>query len=138
MLYYKATAGCGVGMFVGVSARTRAAPVTLILGRVAALPPPSAALRHEGPSSFSLTPAGATGGCRCAFFISNTYEAYHLPGLLGWYPHAHMHRPSRDRPSRRPVTLPSAAFIDSSRLPVQPSPSPPGSVRVLKKLELEA
>jgi hypothetical protein len=37
MLYYKATAGCGVGMFVGVSARRRAAPVTLILGRVAAL-----------------------------------------------------------------------------------------------------
>ena len=31
MLYYKATAGCGVGMFVGVSARKRAAPVTLIL-----------------------------------------------------------------------------------------------------------
>ena len=28
MLYYKATAGCGVGMFVGVSARKRAAPVT--------------------------------------------------------------------------------------------------------------
>jgi hypothetical protein len=27
MLYYKATAGCGVGMFVGVSARKRAAPV---------------------------------------------------------------------------------------------------------------
>ena len=50
MLYYKATAGCGVGMFVGVSARKRAAPVALILGRVAALPPPSAAflspLRH--------------------------------------------------------------------------------------------
>ena len=43
MLYYKATAGCGVGMFVGVSARKRAAPVALILGRVAALPPPSAA-----------------------------------------------------------------------------------------------
>ena len=41
MLYYKATAGCGVGMFVGVSARKRAAPVALILGRVAALPPPS-------------------------------------------------------------------------------------------------
>ena len=41
MLYYKATAGCGVGMFVGVSARKRAAPVTLILGRVAALPTPS-------------------------------------------------------------------------------------------------
>ena len=31
MLYYKATAGCGVGMFVGVSARKRAAPVALIL-----------------------------------------------------------------------------------------------------------
>ena len=39
MLYFKATAGCGVGMFVGVSARKRAAPVALILGRVAALPP---------------------------------------------------------------------------------------------------
>ena len=36
MLYYKATAGCGVGVFVGVSARKRAAPVALILGRVAA------------------------------------------------------------------------------------------------------
>ena len=52
MLYYKATAGCGVGMFVGVSARKRAAPVTLILGRVAALarcrphPRPSSLLRH--------------------------------------------------------------------------------------------
>ena len=48
MLYYKATAGCGVGMFVGVSARKRAAPVTLILGRVAALPPPSAAFLLPG------------------------------------------------------------------------------------------
>ena len=37
MLYYKATAGCGVGMFVGVSARKRAAPVTLILGAVCAV-----------------------------------------------------------------------------------------------------
>ena len=27
MLYYKATAGCGVGMFWGVSVRTRTAPV---------------------------------------------------------------------------------------------------------------
>ena len=49
MLYYEATAGCGVGMFVGVSARKRAAPVTLILGRVAALPPPSAALLSPSP-----------------------------------------------------------------------------------------
>ena len=49
MLYYKATAGCGVGMFVGVSARRRAAPVTLILGRVAALPPPSAAFLSPSP-----------------------------------------------------------------------------------------
>ena len=44
MLYYKATAGCGVGVFVGVSVRKRTAPViALILGRVAALPPPLAA-----------------------------------------------------------------------------------------------
>ena len=35
MLYYKATAGCGVGVFVGVSVRKRTAPIALILGRVA-------------------------------------------------------------------------------------------------------
>ena len=49
MLYYKATAGCGVGMFVGVSACKRAAPVALILGRVAALPPPFAAFLSPSP-----------------------------------------------------------------------------------------
>ena len=54
MLYYKATAGCGVEIFVGVSARKRAAPVTLILGRVAALPPPSAAFLS--PSGFAPGP----------------------------------------------------------------------------------
>ena len=58
MLYYKATAGCGVGMFVGVSARKRAAPVTLILGRVAALPPPSAAfLSPSPPAAHSPVPS---------------------------------------------------------------------------------
>ena len=31
MLYYKATAGCGVGVFVGVSVRKSTAPVSLIL-----------------------------------------------------------------------------------------------------------
>ena len=58
MLYYKATAGCGVGMFVGVSARKRAAPVALILGRVAALPPPSAAfLSPSPPAAHSPVPS---------------------------------------------------------------------------------
>ena len=58
MLYYEATAGCGVGMFVGVSARKRAAPVALILGRVAALPPPSAAfLSPSPPAAHSPVPS---------------------------------------------------------------------------------
>ena len=59
MLYYKATAGCGVGMFVGVSARKRAAPVALIPGRVAALPPPFAAFlsRSPRPAAHSLVPS---------------------------------------------------------------------------------
>ena len=33
MLYYKATAGCGVGVFVGVSVRKRTAPIFAILKR---------------------------------------------------------------------------------------------------------
>ena len=33
------------------------------------------------------------------FFISSTYKTYHHPGLLGWDPHAHMHRPPLDRPT---------------------------------------
>ena len=49
MLHYKATAGCGVGFFVGVSVRKRTAPVALILGRVAVLPPPLATF--PSPSS---------------------------------------------------------------------------------------
>ena len=49
MLYYKATAGCGVGGFVGVSVRKRTAPVALILGRAAVLPPPLATLPSPSP-----------------------------------------------------------------------------------------
>ena len=33
-------------------------------------------------------------GADALFFMSNTYEAYHLPDILGWHPHAHMHWPS--------------------------------------------
>jgi hypothetical protein len=39
MLYYKATAGCGVGVFVGVSVRKRTAPIALILDHASVLPP---------------------------------------------------------------------------------------------------
>ena len=42
--------------------------------------------------SISLEATGGGDGRGDAlFFISNTYEAYHLPGILGWHPHAHMH-----------------------------------------------
>ena len=51
MLYDKATAGCGVGVVVGVSMRKhkRTAPVALILGRAAVLPPPLATLPSPSP-----------------------------------------------------------------------------------------
>ena len=58
MLYYKATAGCGVGGFVGVSVRKRTAPVSLILDRVAVLPPPLATFPSPSPpAAHSLVPS---------------------------------------------------------------------------------
>ena len=56
MLYYKATTG-GRG-FVGVSVRKRTAPVSLILGRAAVLPPPlSTAPSPSPPVARSLAPS---------------------------------------------------------------------------------
>ena len=70
MLYYKATAGCGVGMFVGVSARKRAAPVALshpgsrlcgVAAPICGLPI-SSLLRHPLHTHCTLVPL-ARGTC---------------------------------------------------------------------------
>ena len=131
MLYDKATAGCGVWFFVGVSVRKRTAPVALILGRVAVLPPPLATFPSPSPHvAHSLVPSVclAPSSLPPARPPPRIASAPLSPcaALFFWASHRTLHSPSPRR-TKRPANAvitdqPSSRTRSATAVPSQPVP----------------